>query len=210
MERLDAEIGGFPGWLPWRSLRARALAGLGRVDEAVAIAQEEVDVARLFGSPGLVGRSLRVLGVVDPEDGLTHLRAAVELLERSTRRYELAAAYAALGTRLRNARQPTEARDPLRSALDLAHRCGAEGLEQQVRSELYATGTRPRTVERSGPGALTASERRVSELAAAGRTNKEIAQALYVTLKTVEVHLSSSYRKLGIGSRRDLAEALSE
>ena len=94
------------------------------------------------------------------------------------------------------------------SQVELADRCGADGLVQHVRSELYATGARPRTAERSGPGALTPSERRVAELAAAGRTNKEIAQALFVTLKTVEVHLSSSYQKLGIGSRRELEVAL--
>ena len=157
-----------------------------------------------------MGRSLRMLGAVDPDDGEAHLRDAVELLERSTARYELAAAYAALGTAVRLDRRPTDAREPLRRALELAERCGADALVQRVRSELYATGARPRTTERSGPGSLTPSERRVAELAAAGRTNKEIAQALYVTLKTVEVHLSSSYQKLGIGSRRELGAALAE
>jgi DNA-binding CsgD family transcriptional regulator len=210
MEQQDAAIASFPGWLPWRSLRALALAGLGRVDEALPLAREEVEVARRFGAAGVVGRSLRLLGMVDPDDGLARLQEAVELLERSTRRYDLAAALASLGTALRLARKPTEAREPLRRALDLAYRCGADGLVQQVRTELYATGARPRAAERSGPGALTASERRVADLAAAGRTNKEIAQTLYVTLKTVEVHLSSCYRKLGIGSRRELEQALAE
>ena len=208
LEQQDATIASFPGWLPWRSQRALALAGLGRVDEAVPLAREEVDVSRRFGAAGVVGRSLRALGAVDPDDGVAHLRDAVELLERSTVRYDLAAACAALGTALRLDRRPTEAREPLRRALELADRCGADALVQRVRTELYATGARPRTAERSGPGALTPSERRVAELAAAGRTNKEIAQALYVTLKTVEVHLSSSYQKLGIGSRRELEVAL--
>ena len=148
-----------------------------------------------------------MLGTVDP-DGLDRLHEAVELLERSTARYECALAQAALGTAVRLARRPTDAREPLRRALELADRCGADALVQHVRSELYATGARPRTAERSGPGALTPSERRVAELAAVGRTNKEIAQALFVTLKTVEVHLSSSYQKLGIGSRRELEVAL--
>jgi DNA-binding NarL/FixJ family response regulator len=208
LEQQDAAIASFPGWLPWRSQRALALAGLGRVDEAVPLARAEVDVSRRFGAPGVVGRSLRVLGAVDRDDGEAHLREAVELLERSTARYELAAASAALGTAVRLDRRPADAREPLRRALELAERCGADGLVQRVRSELYATGARPRTTERSGPGSLTPSERRVAELAAAGRTNKEIAQALYVTLKTVEVHLSSSYQKLGIGSRRELGAAL--
>jgi DNA-binding CsgD family transcriptional regulator len=210
LEQQDAAMASFPGWMPWRSLRALALAGLGRADEALPLARDELEVARRFGAAGVVGRSLRVLGTIDPEDRVERLREAVDLLERSTARYELALAQAALGTALRLERHPSEARDPLRRALDLAHRCGADGLEQRVRTELYATGARPRAAERSGPGSLTASERRVADLAAAGHTNKEIAQALYVTLKTVEVHLSSCYRKLGIGSRRELEAALAE
>jgi DNA-binding NarL/FixJ family response regulator len=210
LEQQDEAIASFPGWLPWRSVRARALAGLGQVDEAVSLARDEVEVSHQFGAAGVVGRSLLALGRVDPEDGIEHLREAVDLLECSTARYDLAAACAALGSALRLARKPTEARDPLRRALELADRCGADGLVQSIRPELYATGARPRAAERSGPGSLTASERRVADLAAAGRTNKEIAQTLYVTLKTVEVHLSSCYRKLDIASRHELAAALAE
>jgi DNA-binding CsgD family transcriptional regulator len=208
LEQQEAAMSYMAGWLPWRSLRARALAGLGRLEEALPLAREEVERARIFGSAGVVGRSMRILGTLDSDNGMATLEEAIELLERSTRRHDLAAAHAALGTALRLARRPTEAREPLRRALHVAQRCGADGLVKQVRTELYATGARPRTAERSGPAALTPSERRVAELAAAGRTNKEIAQMLYVTLKTVEVHLSSCYRKLGIGSRRELEAAL--
>ena len=81
-------------------------------------------------------------------------------------------------------------------------------LAGHARSELYATGARPRHSALSGVESLTASERRVAVLAAAGQTNRDIAQALFVTPKTVEVHLSNTYRKLGIRSRRELAGAL--
>ena len=107
------------------------------------------------------------------------------------------------------ARRPSEARAPLRRALELADRCGAEGLAAEIRAEIYATGARPRTAALQGAESLTASERRVADLAAEGRSNKEIAQTLYVTPKTVEVHLSSAYRKLSIRSRQQLAVALS-
>ncbi|HEV2774889.1 MAG TPA: LuxR C-terminal-related transcriptional regulator, partial [Solirubrobacteraceae bacterium] len=197
-----------PGWARWRSQKARALAGLGRSDEALAVAREELTHARNFGSPSVVGRSLRVLGALEGEEGILHLRQAVTLLERSTAKLELAFALFALGAVLRRERKPTEAREPLRRALDLAERCGAEPLAAQARGELYAAGARPRRTALSGIEALTTSERRVADLAAAGRSNKEIAQTLYVTLKTVEVHLSNAYRKLDIRSRRELGRAL--
>ena len=123
-------------------------------------------------------------------------------------RLEHAKALLALGSALRLARRPGDAREPLRQALELASACGAPPLADAARSELYAAGARPRTEALSGLGALTASERRVVDLAAAGETNRDIAQALYVTPKTVEVHLSNAYRKLGIRSRRELPEAL--
>ena len=90
----------------------------------------------------------------------------------------------------------------------MAAAAGAVPLAERARAELAAAGLRPRAMALKGVGALTASERRVADLAAEGQTNKDIAQSLYVTPKTVEVHLSNSYRKLGIRSRRELAEAL--
>jgi DNA-binding CsgD family transcriptional regulator len=195
-----------PAFIPWRSLRAEALHRLGRSGEAVAIAESELPFSRAWGAARTVGRSLRVLGAVSGD--LDVLREAVEVLEQSTAKLELAKALAAYGIALRLDRQPTEAREPLRRALDLASVCEATPLVEHIRSEIYATGARPRTDALSGIAALTASERRVADMASGGQSNKDIAQALYVTPKTVEVHLGNVYRKLGIKSRRDLAGAL--
>jgi ATP/maltotriose-dependent transcriptional regulator MalT len=197
-----------PARLWWRSMKAEALGRLDRRKEAIDLAREELAVTRAFGAPSSLGRTLRVLGTLERDEGLDTLREAVDVLERSTARLEYARALAALGSALRLARKPTEAREPLRRALDLAGVCGAETFAEHVRSELYAAGSRPRRDALSGVESLTPSERRVVDLAAAGRTNRDIAQELYVTPKTVEVHLSNAYRKLGIRSRRELEPAL--
>jgi DNA-binding NarL/FixJ family response regulator len=202
-----------PAINPWRTLRALALDGLegdDRHEQAVALAAEEVELARASDAPGPLGRSLRVLGVLRRDAGVEHLREAAAVLEASQARLERAKALFALGAALRHARQPTEAREPLRRALDLATACGATGLVEDARSELAATGARPRSAAMGGVESLTVSERRVSGLAAEGLTNKDIAQELYVTPKTVEVHLSNAYRKLGIKSRHGLAAVLAD
>jgi DNA-binding NarL/FixJ family response regulator len=121
---------------------------------------------------------------------------------------EQARSHAELGAALRRAGKPVEAREPLRLAVDLAHRRGATALEESALAELRAAGARPRRRLITGPGALTRSERRIAELAAAGRQNREIAGELVVTLATVEYHLRNAYRKLGIASRAKLGEAL--
>ena len=121
---------------------------------------------------------------------------------------ERARAHAAFGAALRRAGRLVEARDPLRRAIDIAHRCGAAELEDEALAELRAAGGRPRRRATTGAGALTPSERRVAELAAAGSLNREIAESLWVTTSTVEFHLRHAYRKLGIVSRTQLGEAL--
>ena len=191
-----------------RSLAAQALDRLGRQDEAIALAEAELAAARRWGAPGTVGPSLRVLGLLRREDGTPLLEEAVTVLERSHARLELTKALADLGGALRRERRPSDAREPLRRALELADACGADALVEHVRSELYATGSRPRSTALGGVDSLTASERRVAAFAADGQSNRDIAQALFVTPKTVEVHLSNAYRKLGIRSRRELAAAL--
>jgi DNA-binding CsgD family transcriptional regulator len=113
-----------------------------------------------------------------------------------------------LGAALRAAGQRRAAREPLLEGLALASGCGARALERRARSELAAIGVRPHTSGRTGAGSLTPSERRIVELAAAGSTNREIAQTLFVTEKTVETHLGRAFRKLDVSSRRQLPEVL--
>jgi DNA-binding CsgD family transcriptional regulator len=210
---VDAELMGrtalhvlHPDWKPWQSLKARALGQLGRGDEAIAAIEAELELAHGCGAPGVIGRCLRVRGEL--EQDVERLREAAGVLAGSAARLEHARALAALGASLRRDRHATEAREPLREALELAEACACPPLVEAVRSELYASGARPRTAALTGVGSLTASERRVATLAAGGQTNREIAQALFVTPKTVEVHLSNAYRKLDIRSRRELPGAM--
>src|SRR5262249_31498900 len=136
------------------------------------------------------------------------LTEAIAALDGSQAKLELAHALVDYGQALNQEGRKADAREPLRRGLDLAHRCGAEPLEQRAHAELVAAGGRPRRRTVSGADSLTPSERRVAELAAAGNTNREIAQQLFVTEKTVERHLSQAYAKLAISSRGQLAEAL--
>jgi DNA-binding NarL/FixJ family response regulator len=195
---------------PSRSHQAVALDHLGRHEEALVLATEELELARRWSAPGTVARALRIIGTLRRSDGLEDLHQAVEVAARSPARLEHAKALAALGSALRAARRPTEARDPLRRALELADTLGAQALAAHARHELHAAGGRPRVTALQGPDALTPSERRVTERAAAGHTNRAIAEALFVTTKTVELHLRNAYRKLGASSRRELADKLAE
>jgi DNA-binding CsgD family transcriptional regulator len=197
-----------PRYAPWRSLKAQALDRLGRHTEAVALAAEELEIARGWGSPGTVGRSLRVLGTVDRNAGIEHLEEACALLEHAPARLERAKALAALGGALRRAGRATEARDPLSKALEVAEVCGATALVERTRAEIHATGARPRATVLRGIRSLTANERRIADLAADGLSDGAIAQTLYVTPRTVEVHLGNAYRKLGVDTRRELPGAL--
>ncbi len=153
--------------------------------------------------------ALRAVGTVEtPARGIALLQEAVGVLERSPCRVELAHALLELGSALRRTRHRARAREHLRTALDLTHRCGAMGLANRAKQELAATGARPRRAILAGVESLTASERRVAELAARGLSNPEIAQQLFVTRKTVETHLGHVYQKLDIDSRAQIAEAL--
>ncbi len=197
-----------PASADWRSQAAIACAALDRRDEAFALAQEELALARRFGAPRATGIALRTLGVIGDE--VDHLTEAVDVLAASPARLEHARALADLGVALRHRRRNVEAREPLRRALDLALRCGAAPLAERARTELLIAGARPRRPQLSGVEALTANERRVASLAAEGRSNPDIAKTLYVSRKTVEKHLSAAYRKLGISARDELPAALAK
>jgi DNA-binding CsgD family transcriptional regulator len=209
--RFEAVGGRNPAFMAWRSHAALGLLQLGDQEEARRFAGEELELARVWGAPRALGRALRAAGLVEGgEEGLGLLGEAVEVLDGSPARLELAKALTELGAALRRRKRRAEARDVLRRGLELATRCGATPLAQRAETELLATGARPRRIALSGVDSLTPSERRVAEMAAEGHTNREVAQALFVSPKTVEVHLSSAYRKLGIRSRSQLAAALAE
>lgn len=170
-----------PCWLRWRALAGRA--------------EEELTLARAFGAPRGLAAALRAVG------GEEHLRQALALaapLERVRVLIDLGAVV----------KRPTERRELLREALDQAHRLHAGGLAEVAERALRAAGGRPRRVALTGFDALTASERGVVELAARGLTNREIGEALFVTARTVEYHLTRAYAKLGVSSREQLASVL--
>jgi DNA-binding CsgD family transcriptional regulator len=198
-----------PADFPWRRYAGEGLVLLGRNDEAVALAREELEIAGRWGAAPTIAACLRALGnALGGEDGEALLREAVDLAAESPARIQHARALVDLGAALRRGNKRAEARDTLRRGAEVAYRSGTAALVERANQELAATGARPRKEAVGGVYSLTASERRVAELAAQEMTNKQIAQALFVTVKTVEVHLSSVYRKLAIGSRRQLAAAL--
>jgi DNA-binding CsgD family transcriptional regulator len=198
-----------PAVLPWRSGGARALAALGDHTEARRYADEELALAETFGAPGAKGRALRTIGALaGGKRSIEPLEAAVACLEESQTALERARALVDLGSALRRARQARDAREPLRRGLDLAQRCGSAELTERAMREVTAAGARPRRTALHGLEALTPRELQTAGLAAEGKSNREIAEALFVTVKTVEWHLKHSYGKLGIRSRRELAEAL--
>jgi DNA-binding CsgD family transcriptional regulator len=192
----------------WRSALALAVAAEDP-GQARRLADSELADARRAGLRRPTGIALRTRGMLaGGERGLRDLREAAEVLAASGAQLEHARALVELGAALRRANQRTAAREPLRIGLDLAYRSGAVRLAQRARADLLAAGARPRRGVLTGLEALTASERRVAELAAAGMSNPEIAQALFVTLNTVEGHLRHAYRKLSISSRSLLPAAL--
>jgi DNA-binding NarL/FixJ family response regulator len=132
------------------------------------------------------------------------------VLAGSPARLEHARALADLGEILHHAGECEQARATLREALELANRSGAAALEASVLELLRATGARPRRARLSGPEALTPSERRVARIPAQGLSNREIAQPLFVTIRTVEFHPRGAYQKQHIEGRRELPAALKD
>jgi DNA-binding CsgD family transcriptional regulator len=203
------EVYNTPALISWRPYAVAALIELGDRERARALALEEIAWARSLGAPGELSRALRSGGrAVGGDEGLDLLEEAATVAERSSARLEAAHALADLGGELVQRRRRREGREALRRALELARACGASALAERVRGDLGAGGGRAPRLELTGVEALTPAERRVCELAAGERTNRDIAQQLFVTEKTVELHLTNAYRKLGIRSRFQLASVL--
>lgn len=193
---------------PWA---ARALNAVGREDQARAMADEMLAWAEHWGAPSSIAHVLRAVAVTREEaEAVGLLERAAEVVDGSPRRLEHALTLLALGTALRRVGRRADARAPLRKAFDLARRGGAARTARLANEELQATGETVRRYTPIGVESLTPSERRVADLAASGMTNRQIAQSLFVTVKTVEAHLSATYHKLDIKSRRELPAALGE
>ena len=189
---------------------ATTLIKLRRIPEAREVAEEELAWAESWGTPRFIGMALRGLARSrESTERITGLQASVAVLQPAPARLELARALGDLGSALRRDNQRVAAREPLRQALDLARRCRADALADQLRGELRAAGAKPRRDLLTGKDSLTASEARIAQMAATGMTNPQIAQTIFLTPGTVEKHLTSVYSKLDISSRHQLTAALS-
>jgi DNA-binding NarL/FixJ family response regulator len=193
--------------LPWRRDAVEAALALGDSALAAELADEQLELARRWNIPSARGIALCTQGLATGgADGLKLLEEGVAFLSASPARLDHTRALVDLGAALRRA--GARSREPLQEAIQTAQACGASALAARAHQELLASGARPRRLQFSGTDALTAGERRVATLAAQGQSNRQIAVARYITVRTVENHLASCYRKLGISSRHDLPSAL--
>lgn len=193
----------------WRVLAATAAHVLGRDSEAGTYVDDALAEARTLGTPRQLGETLTAAGLVaGGSAGVTLHEEAVTVLERSPSRLQLAHSLVELGAARRRHGQRAAATEPLGQGLELADELGAAPLVDRARHELRLLGVRPRRAARIGPASLTPGESAVAELAAEGLSNVQIAQRLFIARKTVESHLASTYRKLGISRRGQLPAAL--
>lgn len=209
-ERWFAEAGmGDPAWASWRTVAVRALAELGRPTEAVGLAEEGLELARRWGTPHALGHALLAAGTAARGDRRVDLlAAAVETLSRSQARLDRARCELLLGRELSGRGDAAGARAHLLRAHETARRCGSRRLAARTREALAAAGADRRRRPLAGAEPLSGTEWQVAESAAAGATNQEIAETLFLSRRTVETHLTSTYRKLGLAGRTDLPAAL--
>lgn len=208
LDAIGAGESGIPWEMPWA---VRAQVAVGEEARARKLADQVLVRAQKWGAPSAVAQALRAVAASQGgSEGLAALEEAATVMDGSPRPLERAHVLADLGEALRREGRRVDAREPLREAFDLARRCGAARLAKRATAELQATGLKVRRYTPIGVESLTPSERRVAELAASGMTNRQIAQSLFVTVKTVEAHLSAAYAKLDIGSRQELKGALDD
>jgi DNA-binding NarL/FixJ family response regulator len=199
---------GNPAVLAWRSQAALTMHQLGDQSGAKQLALDELELARAMGAGRAIGIALRAVALVQRQVALDDLRQAVAVLARSPARLEQARALVDLGAAMRRTGERSAAREPLRQGHAIAVRCGATLLAERAAREVAATGARVAQTGLRGAAALTPSELRVAERAAAGQSNRDIAQELFITEKTVETHLGHAYDKLGVRSRTKLHDVL--
>jgi ATP/maltotriose-dependent transcriptional regulator MalT len=197
------------GYVHARSGAAQALLALGDMHRARELAEAELADVRRFGGRRALGVALRVSGLArGGREGLAALEESVAVLSESPAALECARSLVELGAVLRRVGRRRDARKVLSQGLDLAARRGARPLIAYAREELRVAGARPRRDWTRGVEALTASELRIVRLARDGRSNRQIAQDLYLSIKTVEGHLARAYGKLDITTRSELERVL--
>ncbi len=188
----------------WRLLAAQAHRLAGNHQEASALAHEQLRLARDFAVPRHIAVALRATAAsAAPAEQRGQLAEAADLLRGGPGRLELVHVLVDLGAAQQRDGDREKARTTVRRAAELAAECHADDLAERLRAGLAAVGGLPR-LRLTGLHALTPSERRVAKLAADALTNREIAERLFVSEKTVEAHLSSTFRKLGVRSRTQL------
>ncbi|MET9637400.1 AAA family ATPase [Streptomyces virginiae] len=197
-----------PRVLPWRTDAAEALLRLGEAHQAERFLADQL-TTRDAADPWVRGTSLRLRASLrEPRERQTMLAKAVDDLQRSGDKYELARAMADFGQALREAGEPARAAMVNRKAWHLAKTCGADTLRERIlpghAEDDTGEGGRAGAPDAALVAALSESERRVALLAVHGHTNREIAKRLYITVSTVEQHLTRVYRKLDIPGRQAL------
>ncbi|MFE4176399.1 AAA family ATPase [Streptomyces sp. NPDC056909] len=198
-----------PAFLPWWAEAASLLAFMNRADEAREITEYGGELAARWGTPRALGLAALARGVITPgAAGIELLTESVRILAGSPARSTHAQAEFLLGRALLKTGDHRGAREHLRTATDLAQRCGALALAGTSRKLLVTAGGRMRKMSASPLDMLTGMERRVAGLAASGASNRSIAESLFVTVRTIETHLTSVYRKLGVGRRTELGAIL--
>jgi DNA-binding NarL/FixJ family response regulator len=196
-----------PKATPWRTDAAEALLRLGEAQQAERFIVDQL-ATRDGQDPWVRGVSLRIRAAAqEPRERQVTLAKAIDELRRSGDRYELARALAEFGRTLKETGDPARAAMVNRRAWHLAHTCGADALRERImpgHTEEPAVPAEQPTTRPDLLGTLSDSERRVAVLAVHGHTNREIALKLYITVSTVEQHLTRVYRKLGIAGRQQL------
>lgn len=195
----------------WRCTAAIAMSQVGDYQRALALAEEQLRAAYLWGAPRAIGAALRARGLIekDPQARTRWLSEAVEQLRNSIAVLDLAQSMLDLGKAMIRQDNLHPAREQLREGLAVAQRCGAAALAAEAHEELLRSGARPRRRAQFGRDSLTAAELRTALMAAEGHTNRQIARELFVTQRTIELHLTNTYRKLQVRNRAELNFALS-
>ncbi|MEU5637561.1 AAA family ATPase [Streptomyces rishiriensis] len=199
-----------PAVSPWWYWAGRTHLALGDRASAVALAERAVADARSAGLPCALGSGLELWAAATTGDDQRPalLEEAEQVLMGTRAALWLARVRVARGQALQRLGYKKAAREVLRQGWEEAYGVGSVPLHTVAYRALLATGARPRRPVSRGPGALTQSESQVARLAADGRSNAYIAETLFVTRRTVEVHLTSVYRKLGLTGRRELRDSL--